>query len=148
VNTSRQVAEGLATFCCGVFFGAAAYISLAQHPAALETGGEWAARFFPPMYARASIMQASLAITGTAAAFAAYLAGAGRAWLGAAVMIFSVIPFTLFVIAPVNQQITAIDLPADRAGDLLVHWGRLHWIRTVASGISFFMCLVGNGRRR
>ena len=98
------------------------------------------------MYARASIMQASLAITGTVAAFAAYLTGAGRAWLVAAVMIFSVIPFTLFVIAPVNQQIAAIDPSADRAVDLLVHWGRLHWVRTVAGGASFFMCLVGNAR--
>lgn len=143
----RQVAEVLATFCCGGFFGAAVYISLVQHPAALETGGEWAARFFAPMYARASIMQASLAITGAIAAFAAYFSGAGRVWLWAAVMILSVIPFTLLVIEPVNQQIKAIEPSADRAVDLLIQWGRLHWVRTAASGISFFLCLVGCGRR-
>jgi len=77
----RQVAEILATFCCAVFFGAAAYISLVQHPAALETGSEFAVRFFAPMYARASVMQASLALAGTAAALSAYFLRAGRTWL-------------------------------------------------------------------
>jgi hypothetical protein len=61
----------LATLCCGVFFGAALYISLVQHPAALETGNEFAAHFFPPMYGRAAAMQASLAVVGCAAAIAA-----------------------------------------------------------------------------
>jgi hypothetical protein len=29
-----EVSKLLTTFCCGVFFGAALYISLVQHPAA------------------------------------------------------------------------------------------------------------------
>jgi hypothetical protein len=37
-----------------VFFGAALYNSLVQHPAALETGTDFAARFFRSMYARAA----------------------------------------------------------------------------------------------
>jgi hypothetical protein len=57
----------VATFCCGVFFGAALYISLVQHPAGLETGADFATRFFPPMYRRAAILQASLALVGCAA---------------------------------------------------------------------------------
>jgi hypothetical protein len=56
-----------------VFFGAALYISLVQHPAALETGNDFAARFFPPMYGRASVLQASLAVIGCMAAIAAWL---------------------------------------------------------------------------
>jgi len=36
----------LATFCGDVFFRAALYISLVQHPAALETGQDFAVRFF------------------------------------------------------------------------------------------------------
>lgn len=140
---ARHAAEVLATFCCGAFFGAAIYISLAQHPAALETGGEWAVRFFPWMYARAASLQASLAILGTIAASVAYVCGAGRIWLCAALMIFSVVPFTLLVVDPVNQQIRAIDPSSDRAVALLVQWGRLHWIRTVAGGIAFLSCLIG-----
>ncbi len=143
----RSLAGTAATLCCGVFFGAALYISLVQHPAALETGGEFAVRFFPPMYARASVMQASLAVLGTAAALAAYLAGAGRAWLAAALLMISVIPFTLIVVEPVNQELKMIDPSADRAVELLIRWGRLHWVRTVASGLSFVTCLVGIARR-
>jgi len=144
---ARHLAETTAALCCGVFFGAAAYISLVQHPAALETGGDFAARFFPPMYQRASIMQASLAVIGTIAALAAYLLGAGRAWLLAAVLLASVIPFTLLVVDPVNQQLKMIDPSADRAIELLIRWGRLHLARTVASGLSFVVCLVAIERR-
>src|SRR2546425_3540788 len=144
---ARHLAKALATLCCGVFFGAAAYISLVQHPAALETGGEFAAHFFPPMYGRAAVMQASLAVIGTAVALAAYFLGAGRAWLLAAVLLVSVIPFTLLVIDPVNQQLKMIDPSADRTVELLIRWGRLHWVRTVASGLSFIVCLVAIEQR-
>jgi hypothetical protein len=140
---ARQVAETLATFCCGVFFGAAAYISLVQHPAALETGGEFAVRFFPPMYGRAAVMQASVAIVGATAALAAYWLGAGRVWLIVAVLIVSVIPFTLLVVDSVNQELKMIDPSDKRAVDLLIRWGRLHLLRTVVSGVSFVMCLIG-----
>jgi uncharacterized membrane protein len=142
---ARQLAEVLATFCCGVFFGAAAYISLVQHPAALETGSDFAVRFFTPMYRRASIMQASLAIIGSLASLAAYFLGAGRTWLLSAVLIASVVPFTLLLVAPLNDQIKVLDPSADRARELLMRWGRLHWLRTLASGAAFVMCLVAIG---
>jgi hypothetical protein len=140
---ARQVAEILAAFCCGVFFGAAAYISLVQHPAALATGGEFAARFFAPMYGRAAVMQATLAILGATAASAAYLLGMGRVWLVAAVLIVSVVPFTLLAVDSVNQELKTIDPSDDRAVELLIRWGRLHLIRTVVSGLSFVVCLIG-----
>ncbi|MGH7795683.1 MAG: DUF1772 domain-containing protein [Candidatus Binatia bacterium] len=143
---ARRWFEICATLCCRVFFGAAAYISLAQQPAALETGAEFATRFFTPMYGRASLMQASLAIGGTAAALSAYLLGSGRIWLVAGVLILVVVPFTLFVVAPVNQQLKVVDPTDARALELLIQWGRLHWFRTLASGLSFVLCLVGLGR--
>ena len=140
----RRLAEGLAIFCCAVFFGAALYISLVQHPAALETGNDFAARFFPAMYGRAAALQASLAVIGCAAAIAAWLGGAGRLWLAAAVLLGSVVPFTLVVIKPVNDALLQGGnvLPVE-LGVLLGRWGYLHWARTVASGLSFVMCLIG-----
>jgi uncharacterized membrane protein len=144
---ARQVAEALATFCCGVFFGAAAYISLVQHPAALETGSEFAVRFFAPMYRRASIMQASLAIVGTIGAIFAYWLGAGHVWLFSAVLIGSVVPFTLLIVEPLNDQIKSVDPSAERAVELLMKWGRLHWVRTIISGLSFAVCFVALVRR-
>lgn len=144
---ARQVAEVLATFCCGVFFGAAAYVSLVQHPAAFETGSDFAVRFFAPMYHRASVMQASLAIIGSIASIVAYLLGAGRAWLLSAVLIGSVVPFTLLIVEPLNDQIKSIDPSAERAVELLIKWGRLHWVRTAASGAAFLICLAAIARR-
>lgn len=54
----------IALFCCSTFFGAALYISLAQHPAILEAGTSVWRRFFPPMYKRAAPLQIALALVG------------------------------------------------------------------------------------
>jgi len=145
---ARDLAEGLATFCCGVFFGAALYISLVQHPAAIETGIDFAVRFFPAMYRRAAVFQASLALIGCAAAIAAWLRGAGRVWLAVAVLLGGVVPFTLVVMKPVNDALLqGSALPAEFEA-LLVRWGNLHWARTVASGLAFVICLFGIARPR
>jgi len=140
----REVTKLLATICCGVFFGAALYISLVQHPATLETGTDFALRFFPPMYGRAAIMQASLAVVGCAAAVGAWLSGAGRWWLVAAVFLGSVVPFTLVVLMPVNDALfQGGNFSSVEVGALLIRWGYLHWARTVASGLAFISCLAG-----
>ena|SRR5258706_8111940 len=131
----------LATFCCGVFFGAALYISLVQHPAALETGDDFAARFFAPMYRRAALMQASLALAGSAAAAAAWLMAGGRLWLAAAVLLASAVPFTLVVIQPVNAALLGGRVSPAEPSALLIRWGRLHRARTAASGLAFAACL-------
>jgi hypothetical protein len=143
-----QVTKLLATFCCGVFFGAALYVSLVQHPAALETGIDFAGRFFGPMYWRAAIFQASLASIGCTAAVAAWLSGAGRLWLIAAVLIGSVVPFTLIVVKPVNDALLeGGQLMPTELESLLIRWGYLHWARTVASGLAFATSLVDVARR-
>jgi Domain of unknown function (DUF1772) len=138
----------VATLCCGAFFGAALYISLVQHPATLETGNDFAMRFFPPMYGRAAIVQAGLAVAGCIAGVLAWLRGAGRWWLVAAVLLGSVVPFTLIVIRPVNDALLlGGDISAIEVDALLVRWGYLHWARTVASGLAFLTCLVAIVRR-
>jgi hypothetical protein len=139
---ARQLAEILAAFSCAAFFGAAAYISLVQHPAAMETGSDFAVRFFAPMYRRAAIMHASLAVAGAVFASLAYFLGAGRVWLLSAVLIASVVPFTLLVIRPVNEEIKALVPSSAHAMELLVRWGRLHWVRTAVSGAAVIICLA------
>jgi hypothetical protein len=143
-----EITKLVATLCCGVFFGAALYVSLVQHPATLETGNDFAIRFFPPMYGRAAIMQASVAVVGCVAGVLAWLSGAGRWWLVAAVLLGSVVPFTLIVIGPVNDALLrGGDVPTIEVNALLVRWGYLHWARTVASGLAFVTCLVAMVRR-
>ena len=58
----RQIAEFVAVLTCGLFTGAALYISLVEHPARTECGVGIAAAEFPPSYRRASIMQATLGV--------------------------------------------------------------------------------------
>src|SRR5439155_8681167 len=97
----RQIAEFVAVLTCGLFAGAAIYISLVEHPARMECGTEIAATEFGPSYRRAAVMQASLAATGLAASMAAWLTGASVWWLAGGILLGSVIPFTLAVILPV-----------------------------------------------
>ena len=132
-------AEVIATLCAGFFAGAATYITLVEHPARLECGTALAATEFGPSYRRATVMQASLAAVGFLAALAAWAQGAGPLVLLGGVLLGLVIPFTLIVILPTNRRL--LDLTLDRgsleAAALLERWGRLHAVRSVASGVAF-----------
>ena len=138
------MAESIATLACGVFFGAALYISVVQHPATLEAGVPFAARFFGPMYRRASVLQVAAAILGTIAAALAWYRGAGVAWLIGAMLLFAVIPFTLVAIMPVNRQLLAPGRDPESADteSLLRRWASLHAVRTALSGFAFVLFAV------
>ena len=99
----RHIAEFVAVFACGIFTGAAAYVSLVEHPARMECGAEIAAAEFSPSYRRRSVMQATLAALGLLSSIAAWLAGATFWWVVAGLLLGSVIPFTLFVMLPTNK---------------------------------------------
>ena len=135
--------EGIALFGCGTFFGAALFITLVQHPAALEAGVGTAARFFPPMYRRAAAMQVALALVGTGAGVGAWLTGSGHVWLIGALALFAVVPFTLLVMLPVNNQLLAPERdPGDPDTEVLLRrWGPLHAVRSALSGIAFAVFL-------
>ncbi|MGH7613539.1 MAG: DUF1772 domain-containing protein [Gemmatimonadales bacterium] len=133
----------LATFCCGVFAGAALYISLVEHPARMECGPELAATEFPPSYRRATVMQASLAVAGFLFAGLAWLGGASSWWLVGGVVLVSVAPFTLAVMMPTNKQLVdpRLDRKSERAAQLLAHWARLHRVRVVLSLVALVIFL-------
>ncbi len=52
----RQIAEFVAVLACGLLAGAAAYVSLVEHPARMGCGVELAATESPPSYRRGTIM--------------------------------------------------------------------------------------------
>jgi len=139
----RQIAEFVAALACGLFTGAAVYISLVEHPARKECGAEIAATEFPPSYRRASIMQATLAALGLLLSIAAWLAGATFWWAIAGVLLGSVIPFTLIVILPTNKQLLnpALDRRSVQTGQLFTRWGRLHAVRSVLSALALLLLL-------
>jgi len=142
----RQFAEFVAVLSCSLFAGASVYINLVEHPARMECGVEVAATEFSPSYRRATAMQATLAAVGLASSIAAWLAGAAFWWLVAGALLGSVIPFTLFVILPINKLLLSptLDKQSVEAERLLARWARLHAVRSVLSGLALllFLCLT------
>src|SRR6059058_722134 len=95
--------ELIATLCTGLFAGAAIYINLVEHPARLETGTAAAVKQWRPSYRRATVMQASLAVTGVLSSVGAWLQGRGTSVLIAGLLIGLVVPFTLTVIFQIGR---------------------------------------------
>jgi hypothetical protein len=131
----------IAVLATTLFAGAAIYINLVEHPARMSCSTEIAAAVWAPSYRRATVMQASLAITGTLAGFAAWMLGAGLMWLVAALCIFAVVPVTFIIIFPTNRKLLAAGRDAGSAEtrQLLIKWGQLHAIRSALSLIASAM---------
>ena len=137
-----------ATLCAGLFAGAAIYVNAVEHPARLACGTDLALREFGPSYRRATVMQASLAIAGCVMGlWSAWVAN--DVWLASgAILLGSVVPFTLVVILPTNHQLVdpALDPRGREAIQLLVRWGRLHAVRSALSSAAFLLFLFRLGR--
>jgi hypothetical protein len=139
----------VATLAAGLFAGAAIYVSTVEHPARVSCGTEIALREFVPSYKRGTIMQASLAIVGC-------LSGLGATWqlrdgtiAIAALLLGTVVPFTLVVILPTNKRLldSSLDGRGPEASRLLARWGRLHAVRSVLSTAAFLIFLLTAGGR-
>lgn len=129
----------------GVFFGAALYVNLVEHPARVSCGAEAAVQEFRPSYRRGAVMQGGLSGVGC-------VLGLAAAWqlhdvhiaIGA-VLLGLPIPVTLLFIAPTNTQLlsSAPDRSASQTLELLARWNRRHWIRTVLGGLAFLVLMSG-----
>jgi hypothetical protein len=139
----QQIAEFISVLACALFTGAAVYITFVEHPARMQCGAELAATEFAPSYRRGTAMQATCAAVGLLSSLAAWLAGATVWWLIAGVLLGLVIPFTLIVILPTNKRLLspALDRGSAEAERLLAHWGRLHAVRSVLSGLALLLFL-------
>ena len=133
-----------ATLAAGIFAGAAIYVSAIEHPARLSCGTEIAVREFVPSYRRGAIMQASLAIAGC-------VAGVIGGWLRsditsvvAALLLGTVVAFTLIVILPINKRLLdpTLDARGTEAAHLLTRWGRLHAVRSALSCAAFLIFVI------
>jgi hypothetical protein len=134
----------VATFSSGLFAGAAAYVTIAEAPALQGCGMEIAAKVFPPTYRRAAVMQAPLALLGFLSGLAASWSTRSLTTLIAALLLGSVLPYTGFVVMPVNNLLLAPDLDArsPEASPLMSRWARLHSVRTLASLLAFLLFTV------
>ena len=143
-----ELMEVTAALTCTLFAGAAVYINLVEHPARLSCGTEIAAAQFAPSYKRATVMQVSLAIIATVAGVGRGLQGAGAVWFWAAALIFAVIPFTIVVILPTNNQLLdpARDRRSPETRRLLESWGRLHAVRSMLSLVASILFIWAASR--
>ncbi len=142
--------EFAALFSTALFSGAGLYVNLAEHPARMECGTALAASEFGPSYRRATRMQAPLAIVASLSALGSWWMTGELAWLIGAILIGSVVPFTLIVILPTNKKLLdpSLDRSSETARQLLVRWGRLHAVRTVCSLTALVIFLVAALWRR
>ena len=134
----------LATICAGLFAGAAIYVTAVEHPARVACGTALAVREFGPSYRRGTIMQASLAVVGLVLAVVAWQRTGHGALLVGGLLLGSVVPFTLLVILPTNNQLLApsLDPESGYAATLLRRWGWLHAVRSVLGALAFGTLLV------
>jgi len=134
----------VASIATGLFAGAAIYVSAVEHPARVSCGTEVAVREFGPSYKRGAVMQAPLALLGCVSGIVAgWQLGDGLIVL-AALLLGSLVPFTLLVILPTNKRLLdpTLDGRSSEAAQLLTRWGRLHAVRTVVSVVAFVILLV------
>lgn len=139
-----SIIEVLAILSASLFAGAAIYINAVEHPARMGFSTQVAATWWAPSYKRATVMQAPLALAGFAFGIAAWLLGAGAAWLAGALLIGSVVPFTLLGIMPTNRRLLdpGRDLDSAETRALLTSWGRLHAIRSAVSTAASLLFLL------
>ncbi len=139
-----DVAHAIAILASGLFAGAAIYINVAEHPARMECGLPLAATVFGPSYRRAAVMQSVLALIGTFAGIVAWRLGGGAVWFAGSVSLFFVVPFTFMAIMATNKRLldARLDRTSEEARTLLVRWGRLHAVRSVAGFLSFVLFVL------
>ncbi len=128
-----------ALVAAALFTGAAAYVGWAEHPARLRLDDKAALAQWKPSCARATPMQALLAIASAAACLAAWWRWRSNwYWLGGGVLMLAIVAFTLLVIWRVNQALKAIapDAAGPESRALLVRWGQLHWVRTALGALA------------
>ena len=125
----------LAVLSAALFAGAALYINIAEHPARMGLETQLAAQQWAPSYKRATWLQAPLAIVSFLCGVSVWFQGGPLGWLIAALLVGSVVPFTLTIIMPTNHKLLAPgrDLASAETRQLLVRWGQLHAFRTVLS---------------
>ena len=122
----------LALLSATLFAGAAAYITIIEHPARLTLEDGPMLAQWQPSYRRALPIQAGLAVLGGVVGLIAFYQLRDWQWLVGSVVLLANWPFTLLVIMPTNKRLLAT--PVQDAGTesrhMLLRWGKLHNVRS------------------
>lgn len=135
---------GLVT--AALFTGAAAYVSFAEHPARMTLDDKGALAQWQPSYARASIMQAGLAlVSGVAGIGAWYRWMSVWPWLAGGATMLAIIAYTFAAIWGTNKRLKAIrpESASAETRALLTRWGQLHLGRTILGAVATAFFVYG-----
>lgn len=128
----------LSLIVAAIFFGAAFYVNVVEHPARLSLDDRAALAEWKPAYKRGTAMQAPLAIVGFVLGLVAWWLTGRTGFLIGALAMIAPWPWTLLMIKPVNDELVATE--AEKAGPrsrtLLVRWGNLHAVRTALGAVA------------
>ena len=128
----------LALTAAAIFTGAAFYVGVVEQPARLSLEDRALLAEWKPSYRRGAAMQAPLALVGFVLGLIAWWQASHAGFLFGAVAIIAPWPWTVLVIKPVNDALSATEL--DQAGPptraLILKWGALHAVRTALGALA------------
>ena len=124
-----------AIVAASLFTGAAAYISLVEHPARLGLDDAPLLAQWKPSYARALPLQSGLAVLGGVLGLVAWYVTRNWLWIAGSVALLANWPFTIFGIMPTNNRLKEIE-PGPQSRKLLIAWGKLHNVRSILGGVA------------
>jgi hypothetical protein len=137
----------LALTVAAVFSGAAIYVLAVEHVARAALDDRAALTEWKPSYKRGAVMQASIALVGTALGALAWWQTANMWFAAGAILMLLPWPWTLLVIKLTNDALLAT--PLDAAGPqtraLLKAWGNYHAVRMAlgcAAAVAFLIALT------
>jgi hypothetical protein len=137
----------LALVTASIFFGAAVYINIAEHPARLGLPDGAALAEWGPAYRRGFAMQAPIAVVSALLGAAAWWTIGDLLWAVGAVIMIANWPYTLLAIMPTNHLLEATASAGDRdTRERLVRWGHLHAVRSALSAVATLIYLVAAQR--
>jgi hypothetical protein len=137
----------LALVTASIFFGAAVYINIAEHPARLGLPNGAALAEWGPAYRRGFAMQAPIAVVSALLGAAAWWTTADLLWAVGAVIMIANWPYTLLAIMPTNHLLEAAASGGDRdTRERLMRWGRLHAVRSALGAVAILIYLAAAQR--
>lgn len=120
------------------FASTAAAYTLAIHPGGLEAGPKAYTAFFGKMFPKIAKFQSALVVVGAGAAAVQAAKTPSHnlrsLWIASGALLASVVPWTVFKMMPVNNEIiAAADAGVEAKPEALKAWGPLHAVRLAAS---------------